>query len=95
MPNAYHQQGGSINRNQQYPFNNNNNTNTRYLPSENGFINSNNIMINQRNNNDQGGFDAPHIQNGYVNQRNPQGQCKLNEKLFSLILGLPKFVSKI
>lgn len=74
MPNAYHQQGGSINRNQQYPFNNNNNTNARYLPGENGFINSNNIMINQRNNNDQGGFDAPHIQNGYVNQRNPQGQ---------------------
>ena len=71
VSNAYHQQAGHV-RNQQYPYNNNN-TNTRYLPAENGFINTNNVMM-QRN--DQGGFDAPHIQNGYVNQRNPPSQCK-------------------
>ena len=69
MPNTYHPQAPI--RNQQFPYNNNSNTNTRYIQSGENYMNSNNLMMNQRN--DQG-FD---FQNGYMNnQRNPQNQCK-------------------
>ena len=51
----------------------------RYMPDENGgggFMNSNNYMGNQRN--DQS-FEVPHVQNGgYMNQRAHQNQCNLN-----------------
>jgi cold shock CspA family protein len=45
-------------RNQQYSYNS----------SNNGFLNSNSNLVNQ------GGFDVPHVQNGYMNQRQPQNQ---------------------
>ena len=82
MPNTFHHQASG--RNQQYQFNNQMPNGGRYMPDENGgggFMNSNNYMGNQRN--DQS-FEVPHVQNGgYMNQRAHQNQCNLNVHKFS------------